>query len=141
MDKYSHKMSTPPRLKRELVCPPAPVRPLLVSRPLTTQIFIMKIQMRKNGDPDEKVEDEEDQEEWSISDLYFASRDAMAHYFNYLYQSGGGNGFENAIIAHIEEDSRLDKFLDKIASMTSSKCWEINKNLNIYIYNNVLNSA
>jgi len=133
-------MSTPPRLKREIVCPPAPMRPLLVSRPLTTQIFIMRIQMRKNGDPDDHVEDEDDQEEWMTTNLYFASRDAIAHYFNYLYQSGEGNGFENAIIAHIEEDSRLDKFLDKIASMTSSNSWEINKNLNIYIYNNVLNA-
>ena len=134
-------MSTPPRIERIRECPPAPKRPSLplVFPPSTRSILIMRIEMRKNGDADDHIEDEDDQEEWLISNLYFASHDAMVHYLTYLYQIGNGNEYENAIIAHIE-GSRLDKFLDKLVSMTSAECWEINKNLNISIYNNVLNT-
>ena len=132
-------MSTPPRIERDLVCPPAPKRPPLVIPPSTTSILIMKIQIRKNGYEEEEVEDDDDQEQWMTSNLYFASRDTMAHYFTYLFQSGNGNGYENAILTHIEENTSLDNFLQKIASMDSRDSWQLNKNLNIYIYNNVLN--
>jgi hypothetical protein len=133
-------MSTPPRIERIRECPPAPKRPPLVIPPSTTSILIMRIQIRKNGDPDDHVEDEDDQEQWMTTNLYFTSRDAMAHYFTYLFQSGNGNGYENAILAHIEENTSLDKFLQKIASMDSRDSWQINKNLNIYVYTNVLNT-
>jgi len=123
-------MSTPPSINRVLVCPSAPKRPN--PSPLTKPIVIMQIDMRQHGDADE----EDDDDYWMKSNLYFTSREAMASYFTYLVNSGGGNGFENAILLHIEENSSLEKFLETIGNMTDR--WQINKNLSIYIYNSVI---
>jgi len=126
-------MSTPPRINRVPVCPPAPKRPSHLS-PITTPIVIMQIDMRQHGDPDE--EDEDDENNWMKSNLYFTSREAMANYFTYLVNSGGGNGFENAILLDIEEHSSLEQFLEKIGSLKD--VWQINKNLSVYVYSNVI---
>lgn len=126
-------MSTPPRINRVLICPPAPRRPIPPPPPpTTTPIVIMQIDMR---DADEDVKDD-DESHWMRSNLYFTTREAMANYFTNLFNSGGGNGFENAILLDIEENSSLEKFLEKIAS--SKDVWEINKNLSVYVYSNVI---
>jgi len=90
--------------------------------------------MRQHGDPDE--EDDDDENNWMKSNLYFTSREAMANYFTYLVNSGGGNGFENAILLDIEEHSSLEQFLEKIGSLKD--VWQINKNLSVYVYSNVI---
>ena len=130
--------STPPRVQRIPVCPDAPsrVRPVPTPLPPTTPIVLMKIEMREHGCADEEV-DEDDNEAWMTSTLNFASRDAMVRYFKYLFESGGGNGFESAIILGIEESSSLDKFLEKIAKDTGHG-FQINKNLSISVYNTVI---
>jgi len=94
----------------------------------------MKIEMRAYGSSDDEV-NEDDDEEWMTSTLNFASRDAMARYFKYLFESGGGNGFENAIMLYIEENSSIDEFLEKLTSMASYDRWDFNKNLNLFVYN------
>ena len=127
---------TPPRIQRVPVCPPAPsrIRPVPNALPPSTPIVCMKIEMRGYGSPDEEV-DEDDAEEWMTSTLNFASRDAMARYFKYLFESGGGNGFENAIMLYIEENSSIDEFLEKLGSMATYDRWDFNKNLNLFVYN------
>jgi len=87
---------------------------------------------------DDEIKDEDDENEWMRTNLYFISRDAMGNYFKYLFQSGGGNGFENAILLDIEKNSTIDKFVEKIGSLKDM--WQVNKNLSIYVYNNVLNN-
>jgi len=96
----------------------------------------MQIDMRKHGWPDEDVDDEDDESEWMRSNLYFTSREAMERYIEYLYKGGSGNGFEDAIMLHIEENSTLNEFLEKIVSLKDS--WQINKNLRIYVHDNVI---
>jgi len=95
----------------------------------------MQIDMRQHGEADEEA-DEDDESEWMRSNLHFTTREAMANYFTYLYRSGAVNGFEGAILLYIEENSSLEKFLEKIGSL--NHCWQINKNLNIYIYTSVI---
>jgi len=132
---------TPPRVQRAPICPPAPARTAtIVAIPSsTTSIVCMKIEMRGYGSSDDEV-DEEDYEAWMTSTLHFASRDAMARYFTYLFESGFGNGYENAIMLHIEENSSTEEFLEKIANMRSYARWDLNRNLNLFIYNDVLNN-
>jgi hypothetical protein len=91
----------------------------------------MQIDMRQD-----EVKDEDDESEWMRSNLHFTTREAMANYFSYLFHTGGGNGFESAILLHIEENSSIEKFLEKIGSL--KHCWQVNKNLNIYIYTSVI---
>jgi hypothetical protein len=95
----------------------------------------MKIEMREHGCADEDA-DEDDDTAWMSTTLHFASPDAMTNYFKYLFESNGGNGFESAIMLHIEENSSIDEFLEKITSIKDY--WQINKNLSIYVYNSVL---
>ena len=103
--------------------------------PTTTSIVSMKIQMRQHGWADDDIEDEDDAEEWMTSTLHFASREAMANYFKYLFESNGGNGFETAILLEIFENSSLDDFIEKITQMSNYVHWDMNRNLNFYIYN------
>lgn len=131
-------IQTPPRIQRTPVCPPAPARPrrAATTPPPTTPIVIMQIEMRQHGEADEEVDDD-DESEWMRSNIYFTSREAIARYFTNLVD-GGGNGFENAIMLDIEENSSLEKFVQKITTMND--LWQINKNLNIYVYTNVINN-
>ena len=131
-------MSTPPATPSSGICPPAPRRPAYVPlpQPRTTPIVIMQIDIRKHGWADENVDDEDDETEWMRTNLYFTDRHNMELYFEYLYRSGCGNGFEEAIILHIENNSTLGEFLEKISSLKDS--WEINKNLRIYVHDNVI---
>ena len=131
-------MSTPPRINRVPVCPPAPRRPIPPPQPPTTPIVIMQIDMRQHGLHDEQVNDEDDENEWMRHNLYFTSREAMERYIEYLYKRGDGCGFEDAIILHIQENSTLNEFLEKISTMKAS--WQLNKNLSIYIYNNIVHN-
>ena len=130
-------IQTPPRIQRVPVCPPTPsrVRPVPNPLPPTTPIVVMKIEMREHGCADEDA-DEDDDTAWMSTTLHFASPDAMTNYFKYLFESNGGNGFESAIMLHIEENSSIDEFLEKIISIKDY--WQINKNLNICVYNSVL---
>ena len=138
-------MSTPPRVAREAICPPAPTRPSYTCSyiscsfpiPVTTPIFNMKIEMRQHGCVDEESDEKED--DWMTKTIYFASRDAMARYFTFIYElNDDSSEFEAAILLYISENSSLDTFLEKIISMTSEESWQLNKNLNIYIYTDVI---
>ena len=138
----NHAMpQTPPRIQRAPICPPAPARPATISSILspTTSIVSMKIEMREHGLPDVDV-DEDDDEAWMKTTLHFASRDAMTRYFTYLFQNGFGNGYENAIMLHIEDNSSIEEFLEKIANIAPYARWDLNRNLNLFIYNDVLNN-
>jgi len=94
--------------------------------------------MRQYGDEKVDLDSDADAEQWMSSTLRFASPDAMTNYFKYLFERGGGNGYENAIMLHIEEHSSVDEFLEKITSMSPYVHWDLNKNLNLFIYNDVI---